>query len=221
MQYNCASSQIGDIIMKDTLKMEVEELKVQFNCNVPAEGTWGSYYCWTEMLRALQQFWMVFDVEHWDLFFFLRASNGSSHKHRVQTKSAPPLRILSCPLAVKSSPVSHGSCFTCYNHCHCPSLRNLFFVLLSALTTAGEEKSSDCMEQGVFCNRRGSVSDHSHRPGLLSANLLAWCGTGEHIYGNAITEWQRIYTVRPQHLIIKIKLVQWSFLFLYHITPYR
>ncbi len=80
---NCASSQIGNIRMKDTLKMQVEELKVQFNCNVPAEGTWGSYYCWTEMLRALQQFWMVFDVEHWDfILIFLRVSNGMSHKHK-------------------------------------------------------------------------------------------------------------------------------------------
>lgn len=83
MKDNCASSQIGDIRMKDTLKMQVEELKVQFNCNIPAEGTWGSYYCWTEMLRPLQQFWMVFDVEHWDFIKkILRASNGTSHKHK-------------------------------------------------------------------------------------------------------------------------------------------
>ncbi len=61
------------------------------------------------------------------LFLFFEELQMDRHMDRVQTKSAPPVRILSCPLAVKSSPVSRGSCFICYNHCHCPSLRNLFF----------------------------------------------------------------------------------------------
>lgn len=168
------------------------------------------------MLIALQQLWMVFDAEHWDfILIFLRASNGMSHKHK-ESKLNQLLRLEVYRVLLRWEVNSLMALVLLATITVIVLLFvTSFFVLLSAPPTAGEEKSSDCVEQGVFCNRRGSVSDHRQCPGLLSTNLLAWCGTGEETYVNAITEWQR--TVRPQHLIIKINWLSDLFL-MHHIT---
>lgn len=137
--------------------------------------------------------------------------------NRIQTKSTLPVRVLSRPLAVKSSLVSHGSCFTCYNHCHCSSFHNLSFC--PPFSSHRSRRGKDLWLCGVRCVLQSEgLRIRSQAPPWASfckSSCLMWRWWVCVYIWECYTWMQRIYTARPQHLlIIKINWLIYCFSYL-------
>lgn len=143
--------------------------------------------------------------------------------NRIQTKSTLPVRVLSRPLAVKSSLVSHGSCFTCYNHCHCSSFHNLSFLSSFQLSPQQERKrpltvwSKVCFAVGGAPYQiTGTALGFFLQIFLLDVALVSVCIYMGMLYLNA----EDLYRKTSTPSDYKNKLAHLLLFLPCHITPY-